>query len=111
MKKYILASFAVIFAIALVFTISAFKNHKPAKHPTTSYYYKFTGSHGNESTMSLWQQVSLSDYNGLTCPFGSNNSCKIINTTNSGTNPTSVPLDANGFPQVGTVNTEVKLKN
>lgn len=102
---------AVFVAALLAFGTSAFKNHPTKNHSTTEFYYEFTGTHGNESTMSLWSQLATQqDYDDLDCVSGSNNSCKIINTTNSGTHPTSVPLDANGFPQIGTVNTDRQLK-
>jgi len=112
MKKYITGIFAVIIALSLTFGLSSFKKEPAAKHrPDTIYYYQFTGTHGQESTMSKWTQLaSLDDYNDVPCGNGSTNSCKIKNTTNSGSNPTSVPLDANGFPQQGTVNTVVVLK-
>jgi len=110
MKKYILGINALVLAIALVFGISAFSDHSNKK-PLTQYYYEFTGTHGNESNMSLWDQLpSQTDYNNFSCSPGTSNSCKIINTTNSGGHPTAVPLDASGFPQVGTVNLDRKLK-
>jgi hypothetical protein len=112
MKKYITGIFAVVIALSLTLGLSSFKKDHAAKHhPNTDYYYQFTGTHGQESTMSKWVQLaSVDDYNDLPCSNGSTNSCKIINNTNSGLNPTSVPLDINGFPQQGTVNTAVVLK-
>jgi len=112
MKKYITGIFAVVIALSLTFGLSSFKKDHAAKHHAdTIYYYQFTGTHGQESTMSKWIQLaSLDDYNDVPCSNGSTNSCKIKNTTNSGSNPTSVPLDANGFPQQGAVNTQVVLK-
>ena len=112
MKKYITGIFAVVIALSLTFGLSSFKKNPVVKHhPDTLYYYQFTGTHGNESTMSLWVKLADVDaYNDVPCSNGSTNSCKIINTTNSGSNPTSVPLDANGFPQQGTINTVVVLK-
>ncbi len=112
MKKYITGIFAVVIALSLTFGLSSFKKEPAAKHrPDTIYYYQFTGTHGQESTMSKWTQLASSDdYDDLSCSSGNANSCKIKNTTNSGSNPTSVPLDINGFPQPGAVNTQVVLK-
>ncbi len=112
MKKYITGIFAVVIALSLTFGLSSFKKDSASRHhPNTDFYYEFTGSHGNESTMSLWVQLAtIDDYNDFNCPQGSTNSCKIINNTNSGTHPTSVPLDGSGFPQVGTVNSARLLK-
>ena len=111
MKEYILGTFVIMIALVLAFSFSAFRNSHKIKNHTTDFYYEFTGTHGNESNMSLWTQLpTLADYGAFTCTHGSTNSCKIINTTNSGTHPTSVPLDVNGFPQTGATNTEVKLK-
>jgi len=113
MKKYILGICAIMFAVALAFGVSAFKKSKTnsKNKPLSSYYYEFAGTHGQESDMSQWIQLpALSDYNSFNCVNGSANSCKIINTTNSGSHPTSVPLDANGFPQVGSVNLARVLK-
>ena len=111
MKKYILGICAIMLAVALAFGVSAFKNHSNKKAALTSYYYQFSGTHGQESDMSQWIQLpSVSDYNSFSCSPGSSNSCKIINTTNSGSHPSAVPLDPNGFPVKGTVNTDVKLK-
>jgi hypothetical protein len=112
MKKYFTGIFAVVIALSLTFGLSSFKKDRaPKYHPNTDYYYEFTGSHGNESTMSLWVQLAtIDDYNDFICPGGSTNSCKIINNTNSSSHPTSVPLDSGGFPQVGTVNSARVLK-
>lgn len=111
MKKYILGLCAIMLTVALAFSVSAFKKDKANKKPLTEYYYEFTGTHGSESSMSLWVQLpSQTDYNNFSCSPGSNNSCKIINTTNSGGHPTAVPLDGSGFPQVGTVNLDRRLK-
>lgn len=112
MKKYITGIFAVVLAFGLTFGLSSFKKDRATgPSPYTNYYYEFSGSHGSESTMSLWIQLpTVDDYNDFSCASGSNNSCKIINNTNSGSHPTSVPLDASGFPQVGTVNTARVLK-
>lgn len=113
MKKYILSICAIMLAVALAFGVSAFKKSKAdsKNKPLTDYYYEFSGTHGHESDMSLWNQLpSLNDYNDYNCINGTSNSCKIINTTNSGSHPTAVPLDSNGFPVKGTVNTDVKLK-
>jgi hypothetical protein len=104
MKKYIFGIFAAVFGIVLAFGTSGFKSHPVKNHPLTDYYYEFTGIHGQESTMSLWVQLaSENDYEDLNCTSGSNNSCKIINNTNAGTHPTSVPLNGSGFPKLGTV--------
>jgi len=113
MKKYLTGIVAVMLGMLLAFGTSSFEKSKAVlkNKPLSSYYYQFTGTHGNESNLNLWDQLSsLTDYNNLTCPIGSTNSCKIINTTNSAGHPTAVPLDANGFPVQGTVNTDVKLK-
>ena len=110
MKKYLLSISAFVLAIAFVFGVSGFNAHSNKK-PLSQYYYEFTGTHGNESNMSLWVELpSQTDYNNFSCNPGSSNSCKIINTTNSGGNPTAVPLDASGFPQIGTVNLDRELK-
>ena len=110
MKKTILSISAIMLVLALAFGVSAFKNDH-SKKAFTQYYYEFSGTHGQESDMSLWIQLpSQTDYNNFSCNPGSNNSCKIINTTNSGGHPTAVPLDASGFPQIGTVNLDRKLK-
>ena len=100
-------------AVALAFGVSAFKNSKDNSNKTalTDYYYQFTGQHGQENDMSKWVKLpAATDYDDLDCDPGEDNSCKIINTTNSGNNPTTVPLDGNGFPQQGSVNKEVILK-
>lgn len=113
MKKYILGICAIVLSVSLAYGISAFKNSKADSNnkPPTSFYYEFTGTHGNESNVNLWNQLpSQTDYNNLTCPMGSTSSCKIINTTNSGGHPTSVPVDVNSFPIQGSVNTDVQLK-
>lgn len=111
MKKYISGSLAIILSLGLVFGISAFTNHGPKQEKLTTYYYEFTGNHGHENDMSLWTQLSnITDYNDRDCGTGSANSCKIKNTTNSATHPTSVPLDVNGFPLVGSTNTDRVLK-
>ena len=112
MKKYITGIVAVVIALTLTIGLSSFKkDHATKHHPDTVYYYEFTGTHGQESTMSLWAQLAgADDYNDFSCPQGSTNSCKIINNTNSGTHPTSVPLDGSGFPQVGAVNSARVLK-
>lgn len=112
MKKYMMGLFAALLGVALAIGTSSFKNHAARSHNTTEYYYEFSGSHGQESTMSLWLQLpSASAYNSVDCDPGSNNSCKIINTTNSGSHPTAVPLDNAGFPEIGTVNTDRELKD
>lgn len=113
MKKYILGICAIMFAVALSFGVSAFNKSKAdsKNKPLTDYYYEFTGTHGNESNLNLWSQLSSqTDYDNLICPMGSTNSCKITNSTNSGGHPTAVPLDSKGFPQVGTVTSVRVLK-
>ena len=112
MKKYTIGIFAVVIALSLTFGLSSFKKDRaPKHHPDTNFYYEFTGSHTHENDMSLWTQLAtVDDYNDFTCSQGSTNSCKITNNTNSGTHPTSVPLDGSGFPQVGTVNITRVLK-
>lgn len=102
MKRYFTGVFAVVIALAAV----AFTKI-PTKHTThhgklTDFYYQFTGSHGQEATTSLWVQLSsLSDYNSFSCKPGNDAGCKIINTTNSGGHPTSVPLSG-GLPDPNT---------
>lgn len=113
MKKYILGIFASMLMVTLVIGTSAFKESKAdlKNEPITSYYYEFIGEHGDENDMSLWVKLpSISDYNAFSCPTGSTNSCKIINTTNSGNHPTAVPLDGSGFPAAGAINLDVRLK-
>ena len=113
MKKYLTGIVAIMLGMLLAFGTSSFEKSKAVSKnkPLSSYYYEFSGTHTHESDMSLWIQLSTAnDYNDYNCPSGSTNSCKIINTTNSGTHPTTVPLDANSFPVQGTVNTDVKLK-
>jgi hypothetical protein len=99
MKRFIYGSFAAIIAlVAVAFTNAPSSEMKQTGNPT-DYYYQFTGTHGQENQMSKWVQLStLGDYNDFDCPTGSDEGCKIVNTTNSGGHPTSVPLTGAGLP-------------
>jgi hypothetical protein len=102
--RYLSAILAMIIAIgAVAFT----KPDAPiSQNPKTlSYYFEFTGAHGDEADVSQWQEISLSDYNALSCS-GQNEGCKIA--TSSVSNPTasfpnrdisSVTVNANDVPQ------------
>jgi len=115
MIRYITSVFALIIAVGAV----AFTSPKQGtKHnpKTLSYYFQFTGPHGQEADETLWQEISLSDYNSLTCA-GSNKGCKI--TTSAVVDPSqpfpdreisSVTVNANSVPQPSMDNTEVKNK-
>jgi hypothetical protein len=115
MTRYITSILAVIIAVgAVAFTApnSGIK-HNPKM---LTYYFQFTGTHGHEADETLWQEISLSDYNSLSCS-GSNQGCKI--TTDAvvdGSLPfpereiSSVTVNANSVPQPTMDNTEVKNK-
>lgn len=104
MYRYLTAILAVMIAAgAVAFT-------KPdatmEQNPNTlSYYFEFTGAHGDEADVTEWQEISLSEYNALSC-LGQRQGCKIA--TQSVDNPTasfpnreisSVPVNANDVPQ------------
>jgi hypothetical protein len=115
MKRYISGIIAVVIAVsAVAFTAP----NRDIKHnpKALSYYFQFTGPHGQEADETLWQEISLSDYNSLTCA-GSNKGCKI--TTSAVVDPSqpfpdreisSVTVNANSVPQPTMDNTEVKNK-
>lgn len=106
MKKYLFG----ILSIAIIAVLFAFalpgKSEKDSK--VTEFYYQFTGTHGEESDMSKWEQLDdLDEYQDVNCPSGNAVACRIINTTNSGGHPTSVPLSG-GLPvEDQTINIEV----
>jgi hypothetical protein len=104
MYRYLTGILAVIIATgAVAFTKP---NATMKQNPKTlSYYFQFTGAHGDEANVTEWQEISLSDYNALSCS-GQNEGCKIA--TSSVSNPTasfpnrdisSVTVNANDVPQ------------
>lgn len=115
MIRYITSIFAVIIVVGAV----AFTSPKTgsAHNPKTlSYYFEFTGPHGQEADESLWEEISLTEYNSLNCS-DFNKGCKI--TTNSVVDPSqpfgervisSVVVNSNSVPQQTMNNTEVKNK-
>ncbi|MBN8789579.1 MAG: hypothetical protein J0I84_21060 [Terrimonas sp.] len=106
MKKMIPAILAFVIAVsAVAFTTE--KKRVPNPGNFTEYFYKFTGSTTSDvSDMSKWQQISQNGYDSILCNSTAK-ACKIINTTNSGGHPTSVPAVA-GVPQETGVNVEVR---
>lgn len=116
MKKYITGFVAVMLGLFLAVGTTAFKDIK-APHKSnsdTQFYFQFTGSHGNESNTSLWQQISATDYDNLDCP-GANAGCKIITSSATGmapnVHPSSVPVDANSKPTVTGTTLEAAYRN
>lgn len=115
MKRYITG----IIAVVMSFGIFAFaKSSHPAKQSSNmlEYYFKFVGSHGDESDTGEWQEISKATYDSLSC-LGSHQGCKI--TTTSVSNPSatfgqriisSVTVDGNDVPLQTMDNTEVKNK-
>lgn len=116
MKKYLTGIVAIMLGMLLAFGTSAFKDIK--KHHNikadSEYYFEFTGSHGNESNTSLWQELSANDYDDLSCP-GLNAGCKIITLSVTGTapnvHPSSVPVDVNSKPTIGGTTLDAEYKN
>lgn len=115
MIRYITSTLAVIIAVGAVAFTTPNGNikHNPK---TLSYYFEFTGTHGHEADETLWQEISLSDYNSLNCS-GSNQGCKI--TTSAvvdGSLPfpereiSTVTVNSNSVPQTTMDNIEVKNK-
>lgn len=113
MKKYFIGLLAVVLVIGASAFITAKQGHlKQTKNNLAIYYYRFDGTSGQESNMSLWTQLAdVSAYDALSCPAGSSVGCKIQNTTNSAGHPTSVPLSPSGVPEQAGVNVEVVNKN
>lgn len=106
MKKYLfgilsIAITAVVFAFAL-------PGNSKEEAKLQDFYYQFEGAPGEENIMSKWTQLpDLQAYQNVDCPQGSDLACRIINTTNSGGHPTSVPLSG-GLPVAdGTINKQV----
>lgn len=112
MKRYLSGIVAVVIAIsALAFTRSEKKDISP-NHPMVTYYYSFSGSHGQENDMSKWIQITADDYANLDCPSGNVEGCGIQNTTNSAGHPTSVPLSGvGGHPILSSPTTALVNKN
>lgn len=103
--------------IALVIAISAVafrtdRKQKPLNKDSDviNYFYRFTGNHGSEDTMSYWVQLTDEEaYDLVNCPNGNDKGCKIKNTTNLNGHPTSVPLNVDKVPIVSSPN--VALQN
>lgn len=112
MKRYIVGLVAVIVALS-VFAFSK-PEKKQFRHDQSmvDFYYRFDGIHGEENIMSKWTQISAGAYDSLQCPNINTQGCKIVNSTNSGSHPTLVPLSgAGGFPVNVAPNSLVVNKN
>ncbi len=112
MKRYLSGIVALVTAIfAFAFTRPEKKDVR-ADHPLVTYYYSFSGNHGQENDMSKWTQITESEYANLGCPNVNVEGCEIQNTTNSGGHPTSVPLSGvGGYPIVSSPTTAAVNKN
>jgi len=115
MNRYLTGILAVIIAAgAVAFTRP---NATIKQNPKTlSYYFQFTGTHGDEANVTEWQEISLSDYNALVCSAQSEG-CKIA--TSSVDNPSasfpnreisSVTVNSNDVPQTTVENFQVANK-
>jgi len=116
MIRYITSIFAVIIAAGAVAFTSPKQGTTHNNPKTLSYYFQFTGTHGQEANESLWEEISLTDYNSLTCS-ASNQGCKI--TTTNVVDPTQpfpdreislVSVNSSSVPQPTMDNIEVKNK-
>ena len=115
MKRYLSGIIAVVIAISAVAFTAPNRDITP-NPKMLNFYFQFTGPHGQEADESLWDEISLTTYNSLTCS-GSKQGCKI--TTNNVVDPTqnfpdreisSVTVNSNSVPQQTMDNTEVKNK-
>jgi len=107
-RKYGFGLLAMLIAIVAVsFTTITNAGHSPK----TSFFYRYDGAVGGESTMSNW--TSIATYASATCVTGSVRGCKIENTTSSAGHPTSVPLSATTHLPItsGTLQPAVENKN
>ncbi|HCN84939.1 MAG TPA: hypothetical protein DIT07_15180 [Sphingobacteriaceae bacterium] len=115
MIRYITSIFAVIIAVgAVAFTTpKRGTSHNPK---ALTYYFQFTGSHGDEADVTKWQEISVNTYDGLSCD-ASHQGCKIASTSvDNPSDPfpdreiTSVTVNANDVPQPTMENFEVANK-
>lgn len=93
----------------------AFKKSSDSKdvppHKLVNYYYRFIGTHGQESDTSKWVQLTDEDaYDQFICSDGEAIACKIKNTTNVNGRPSSVPLTTGGLPDP-TMSPNIAVKN
>ena len=112
MIRYLSGIVAVVIAISALAFMRPEKKDISSNHPMVTYYYSFSGSHGQESDMTKWTQITASEYANLGCPNVNVEGCEIQNTTNSAGHPTAVPLDpVGGFPIVSSPTTAAVNKN
>lgn len=84
--------------------------HLPSRD--AAYYFQFTGTHGNESNVALWDQITEAEYEDASCSGGIKG-CTLATTSVTGTStlrPSSVPTNASSTPIVSGSVTEVNTQ-
>lgn len=101
-SKITIPVFAIFFAIAIALVGLAFspkEKNQPQKKTDekaffANYYYRFTGSPGQENNTSLWVLISATDYSNSSCSEEKNGCVikTISSATTAPTHPALVPV-------------------